>query len=123
MLACSICDAQDIIKQYQQIARYAVAWADATEWAQIQAKQTANQQNYTILTLDLEKNGISLRAKPEAGMAINRNRDGIINQANELFSGAELSAEAQNRILQRLANKQAANTPLFKHAPALPLAA
>jgi hypothetical protein len=36
-------------------------------------------------------------------LAIDRNNDGIINQASELLSGAELSASAQNRIIQRLA--------------------
>ncbi|WP_297726269.1 Mbeg1-like protein [Limnohabitans sp. Rim8] len=172
---------QDLNRQYKELAAYAGAMVNATEWAQIQMKQASgdaasrtlateaygqyvdrlsgpaeadslltldqqfqqkknNKQTYTLMTLDLEGDGISRKTKQTAGLnldavmadttqararldvdndgymeltewvgakeailGMDRNGDGVLNSAEELFNGAELSDAAEGLGLRRLA--------------------
>jgi len=172
---------QDLSKKFNELAAYAGAMVDATEWAQIQMKQATgdaasrtlateaygqyvdrlsgpaeadslltldqqfeqkknNKQTYTLMTLDLEGDGITRKTKQTAGLnldavmadttqararldvdndgymeltewvgakeailGMDRNGDGVLNSAEELFNGAELSDAAEGLGLRRLA--------------------
>ena len=108
--------------------------------AQADAQEASNRQSYSLLTLDLEGNGIVRKTQQTAGMkledlqadttkgvsrfdvdndgfmeltewvgskeailGLDRNGDGVLNTAEELFSGGELSDAAENLGLKRLA--------------------
>jgi hypothetical protein len=108
--------------------------------AQADAQEASNRQSYSLLTLDLEGNGITRRAQQAAGMkledvqadttkgitrldvdndgfmeltewvgskeailGIDRNGDGVLSTADELFSGGELSDAAEGLGVKRLA--------------------
>ena len=108
--------------------------------AQADAQEASNRQSYSLLTLDLEGNGIVRKAQQTAGMkledlqadttkgvsrfdvdndgfmeltewvgskeailGLDRNGDGVLNTAEELFSGGELSDAAENLGFGRLA--------------------
>ena len=123
-----------------------------------ESQLASNTQTYSLLSIDLEKNGIVTKSKQISGMnledviadttqgrarldvdndgymeltqwigaseailGIDRNDDGVLSSADELFTGGELSDSAEQLGLQRLAfldaNKDGLlddNDPYFK---------